>query len=285
MQTMTKDGRSGRAAMTLAAFVAALAALMVAAAAGAQPTADQVLTGFTPTGDYLLEVDAAAVPGAEIFYSQKVGAFLVIASKLPAPVLLWPRTTRVETVHIMKVAKKDDGTVDLLPDAVLADQGTFQVAAQGAASAEAPVTFQVDGHRAALKAKPFLLGTQSAAALGEHDTAYARSAADYTPSAPILSELRQAGGNVRVEVYFGSWCPACKQMVPRIMRVAEELEAAGIDWEFYGLPRPFNDEPRAKERGVTAVPTGIVYRDGKELGRLNGNDWKVPELAIKNLLG
>jgi hypothetical protein len=32
------------------------------------------------------------------------------------------------------------------------------------------------------------------------------------------------------------------------------------------------------------VPTGIVYVDGKEVGRIVGGEWQMPELAIKNVL-
>jgi hypothetical protein len=32
------------------------------------------------------------------------------------------------------------------------------------------------------------------------------------------------------------------------------------------------------------VPTGVVFRDGKEVGRIAGHEWGIPELALKKVL-
>ena len=56
-----------------------------------------------------------------------------------------------------------------------------------------------------------------------------------------------------------------------------------VHFDYYGVPDTFKD-PLMKEKGVDGVPTGIVYVDGKEVGRIIGGQWKIPELAIKNTL-
>ncbi len=91
---------------------------------------------------------------------------------------------------------------------------------------------------------------------------------------------------MRVEVFFGSWCGACATYVPRLIRVADELDGSNIAVDFYGLPRPpaFGQDPRAKAMKITGVPTAIVYVDGKERDRLENNDWKIPELSLNRVL-
>ena len=58
-------------------------------------------------------------------------------------------------------------------------------------------------------------------------------------------------------------------------------KSPNVSFEYYGLPRPFDDEPVALKANIRAVPTGVVYRDGKEIGRIEGGEWKIPELALK----
>ncbi len=261
----------------LAVVVLALL-LILAGPAGAQATG--TLAGFQRTGEWLLEVGGAEVPNAEIYLSELAGAYLIISSKLPAPVILLPRTSSVQTVNLMKIDRLPDGSIDLLPGAALSSQGTFEVLGDGER-----VRFAVDGIKAALKAKPPLLGQQRAESLAAHSPDYARGASAYAPSAPILGDLLHQRRDVRVRVFFGSWCSACKQLVPRIMKVAEALAGSRIHVEYYGLPRQIREDPLAQQVGINSVPTGIVYVDGKEIGRIVGGEWKVPELALKNLLG
>ena len=70
----------------------------------------------------------------------------------------------------------------------------------------------------------------------------------------------------------------------RIMAVADRLEGSKITFDFYGLPPGISGDPEAGRMGIQAVPTGVVFIDGKEAGRISGNGWRVPELAINNLL-
>jgi thiol-disulfide isomerase/thioredoxin len=74
-------------------------------------------------------------------------------------------------------------------------------------------------------------------------------------------------------------------MVPRIMKVAEQTEGSKIDFQFYGLARQFSGDAEAKKYGIKSVPTGVIFVDGKEVGRLSGNDWASPETAIRELIG
>ena len=202
-----------------------------------------------------------------------------MAPELAAPVLIQLREAKVETVDLMKVSRNGDGSIDLLADAMLAPQGAFQVN-----NDRTGIIFSVDGQGAELKEKPPLIGLQEIAALEEHSPEYRRTAEAYTPSNPIVASLKEQSADVRVRVFFGSWCSACKQMVPRIIKVAEQLNGSKIDFEFYGLPIGISGDPEAKKLGITGVPTGVIFRGDEEIGRISGAGWKVPELAINSTL-
>jgi thiol-disulfide isomerase/thioredoxin len=119
-----------------------------------------------------------------------------------------------------------------------------------------------------------------------HSVAYIHRAESYTPSAEVLANLRESDRAVRVRVFFGSWCAACGQSVPRLMKVVQELGSSSpIEVEYYGLPRGFAGEPEAEKYGITGVPTAVVFDRDAEIGRIGGNEWISPEKTLTELLG
>jgi thiol-disulfide isomerase/thioredoxin len=248
-------------------------------AAGAEVPADAVLRDFEPTGDYMLEVDGQTAEGAEIYRSDRVPAYLLVTGRIPAPTLLLPRSGSVETVSLMKLARRADGSVDILADAELEPAGRFTIDEEGE-----QIRFDVGGSAVVLKPRPYLLGLQELDAMLGYSPDYSRAAASYQPDAGTVAALNARSQPVRVRVYFGSWCPHCKQMVPFVLKVAEELEASPIDFEFYGLPKPFTGEPAAEADDISAVPTAVVWVGGREVGRIEGGDWRHPETALARIL-
>jgi len=274
MKTMM-DGIHRRRLM-IGVLGVALAVIVIGTPAASAQTG--AIADFESVG-YEIEVDGAEVSDAEIFQSRTTGSFLILSSKLPAPVLIKLREASVETVNLMKVNRTGEGTVELLPQSTLAVQAPFKITADRTA-----LEFDVEGTQGLLRERPPLLGHQDIAGLEEHSPEYRRTADAYTPSDPIVARLREQQEDVKVQVYFGSWCGHCKQMVPRIMKVAEQLEGSKITFDFYGMPPFSTPDPKAQEAGINAVPTGVIFLDGKEIGRISGSGWKVPELAINNLL-
>jgi thiol-disulfide isomerase/thioredoxin len=258
------------------AFLLATALPLSAAAQGA--AADNVLRDFRPTGDYILMVGGKEV-AADIYQSERAAAILVISSAFTSPVLLEPRTGMAESVSVMKVAKKPDGSVDLLADAVLAPQGQIQFADEA-------VSFTAEGRSGALKPRPPLLGLRGAAEVTQHNPEYLTGARAYKTNAQAVATLKKEKRPVLVRIYYGSWCPHCRQMVPHALRVEQELKASPstVHFEYWGLPPKFGNDPEAMKMGVKAVPTGVVYVNGKESGRIAGTTWESPENTLIAIL-
>lgn len=261
--------------VTATAFLLALVSTM---AGNPLLAAGPPIFGFESVG-FLVTLNGQELEGAEVFQAEAAGAFLILSGELTAPVLLRLRDGQVETLNLMKVNHNANGSVDVLAGATLAAQGGFQVNAD-----RSGVVFMVDEQTVEMKEKPPLLGSQPADSLKAYDPHYERTAEAYSPSDPIVEKLREQSRDVKVSVFFGTWCGACKQMVPRIIAVADQLEGSNIKFDFYGLPRGISGDPEAGKLGIEAVPTGVVFVDGKEAGRISGNGWRVPELAINNLL-
>lgn len=252
----------------------------VAWAAGSGALAAGGPVVFEPVGDFLLVVDGAEHPKAETFRASATAQILILSSALPSPVLLSPGTSSVETLQLMKVAKQPSGLINLFEGATLARQGSFRLEGQN-------VVFTADGHAAALKPRPPLLKNQTAAALLAYSPAYVRYAKAYQPESATLKALGGAHKEpVRVQVFFGSWCPHCTQYVPRLLKVQEMLVGSPVQFEYYGLPPfpEFNKDPEAMRLGLTGVPTGVVWVGGRMAGRITASGWNNPEATLKNIL-
>lgn len=256
----------------------AIAAMLVVAASPALAQGDSLLQGFKLSPDYMLTIDGAVDETAEVYVSQRIPAFLALSEKLSTPFLLIPRTQQVQTVHIMKVAKKDEETVDLLPGAVMGVEGSFSIVGQ-------ELHFSVGGHDVVLAEKPPLLGVKNAADLLTYSADYAHRAEAYTPATGAIAALKAETGDIRVRVFFGSWCPFCRQYVPRMVKVVEEIAGSAVKVDFYGLPHQMSTDPVSGQNGINSVPTGIVWVDGKEAGRIQGDQWRSPEESLVQILG
>lgn len=256
-----------------AAALAASLALCLASLSAAQ----SVLAGFEPFDQYVLEVDGAVDKEAEIFVQRRLPAFLVLPSSSNSPYLLGIRNRLVQSVNLMKVTSTANGNMDLAQDAVSGTVGPLQQSTDG-------FSFSVDGKRYQLKEKPVFLGLARGSGLEEYADRYKIGAEAYTPDAEALEAIRNAEGKVHVRIYFGSWCPFCQRYVPHMVRVAKEISAANVTIDFYGLPKGISSDPVAAEARINSVPTGVVFVDGKEVGRLMQDDWRAPEKTIAKFL-
>jgi len=258
----------------------AFAALAIGLLATGPLLAAQGATADFQRVDYVVKVDGSSVD-AEVWQSRIAGEMLIVSDDLGSPIRLVLRDARAETVQFMKVDERSDGGLTLLPDATDRSLGRFEVSEGGDG-----VSFKMEGRTIELRQKPPLLGTQDLGGMQAYSREYVRLAEQYTPSKAYIDRLRSESRSVRVEVYFGSWCPFCQQMVPRMMRVADELADSTIKVDFYGLPQgdAFSQDLKAKKLDITGVPTGVVYLENREIGRITTNGWKIPELTLNSLL-
>lgn len=266
-----------RSLALLALLVVPVGALLSAPPAAAQGAApDPLFKDFQQIGTFSLKIDDEIQEDADIFQSEAAAAILVMCPELDQPILFNLRSRQIAKVPIMSLAKRPTGSVDILADASLVPAGTFSVNAEGA-------SVNLNGRTVALTERESLTGAREADELISYDPAYARGAQSYSPNENLIKDLRGQGKDIRVEVFFNSKCGVCKQMVPRIIKLDQVLEDDVVKFSYYGVPDTYKD-PEMEKRDISGVPTGIVYVDGKEVGRIVGGQWKIPELAIKNTI-
>jgi thiol-disulfide isomerase/thioredoxin len=255
------------------ARIVALALATPCALAAQSAGSDSHFRGFEPNADHVLVVAGQERPAAEIFLSQSARSYLILSSDLPSPVLVNVGEQTVETVNLMKVARQLDGSVDLLADATLESAGSFRIEGE-------ELAFDVSGKSLRLKASPWTLGKTTGPDLLASNAAYRYTAHGFHPDPAILKRLKNGKEPVRVLTFFGSWCPHCKRHLPLLLKTEKALAGSKFQFEYYGLPRPFDGDAEAKKHGVASVPTAILFVGGKEVGRIPASQWSNPEVAI-----
>ncbi|MBP3581794.1 MAG: thioredoxin [Clostridia bacterium] len=73
-------------------------------------------------------------------------------------------------------------------------------------------------------------------------------------------------GKVCVCDFSASWCGPCRMMAPILEDVSDKYKK---EYFFYQIDIDSAEE-LANKYNITAVPTIVIFKDGKELGRTSG---------------
>jgi thiol-disulfide isomerase/thioredoxin len=237
----------------------------------------------TPAHAATMELAATGqfeVQGAQIYRSlQPPAAFLVSPSPFGRPVFI---TTGPLGARLLDPARISRDGAD--PEVVQVDTSGPQEDFLSVRPEGQNLIVDRDGTTMTLKASPPLLGDRTLDEVIQALPEYRRGAARYTPDPGTLEKLRRVTQPTELVVVFGSWCPHCEQAVPRLVRVLEDVKGAPIGVTFHGVPPGEARDSVMDDLHITRLPTAIVRRDGKELARMEGDDWAAPERSLAMLV-
>jgi tetratricopeptide (TPR) repeat protein len=97
----------------------------------------------------------------------------------------------------------------------------------------------------------------------------------YSPDKKITEQLlKEKMDNIQIRVFFGSWCGDSKRELPRFMKLLQSISFPEKKVELVGLGGSdslYKQSPGHEEAdlGIFRVPVFIIYRDGKEINRIN----------------
>jgi len=83
-----------------------------------------------------------------------------------------------------------------------------------------------------------------------------------------LKELKSLlNETVSFKVFSGTWCSDSRMVLPRFYKLMDTLEFK--KYEVFGLDRKKTSPEKIEQNyNINVVPTFIVFRDGKEIGRI-----------------
>lgn len=107
---------------------------------------------------------------------------------------------------------------------------------------------------------------------------FEEAAAKYKPKARAIKVLSEALSNYELLVFLGTWCPDSHIMIPELFKVLQSVNYPVEKVSLHGLDRDKLDKDGIPTNyNITFVPTVIVLKDGKEIGRIT----EVPHKSIE----
>lgn len=135
------------------------------------------------------------------------------------------------------------------------------------ANAQTPYTSNVDDEKVVI-----LNGIITKYALANNPTAfnwYGANQKGYTPAPAVLSAMSAAKDKYQFMIFGGTWCSDTQFILPKFFKLQEESGIADKDISFFAVDR--QKQTLGNVAGafkITNVPTIIVLKDGKEVGRV-----------------
>ena len=106
----------------------------------------------------------------------------------------------------------------------------------------------------------------------KNDTAfkwYSSSQSYYNPDTATVNAFIRAKGKYQFVVFGGTWCEDTQFILPKFFKLQEKSGITDDAITFFGVNRAKNSLGNiTKAFDVTLVPTIIVMKDGKEMGRV-----------------
>jgi thioredoxin 1 len=83
--------------------------------------------------------------------------------------------------------------------------------------------------------------------------------------------------------FYATWCPPCKQIAP----IYAQLSTAHTTPSKIAFVKVNVDEQReiAAQYGVTAMPTFMVFKDGKKVNEVKGADVRGLKMVVESVVG
>ncbi len=95
----------------------------------------------------------------------------------------------------------------------------------------------------------------------------------YKPNPKLVKKSKRKLKNIEIQIFMGTWCGDSRREVPRFYKVLDALKFDMNKVELVNLSNKkgmYKQSPTGEEKGkfIHRVPTFIVYKEGKEIGRI-----------------
>ncbi|NER18703.1 thioredoxin family protein [Spongiivirga citrea] len=96
---------------------------------------------------------------------------------------------------------------------------------------------------------------------------------NYELNQSAVKTIKKNLNDYKVQIFMGTWCGDSKRQVPRFYKILEAAKYDMTKLEVVGVSNAKEDykkSPTGEEKGlnIKRVPTFILYKKGKEIGRI-----------------
>lgn len=98
---------------------------------------------------------------------------------------------------------------------------------------------------------------------------YAESQSYYKPEAAVLNIFKDSANKFQFIIFGGTWCEDTEFILPKFYKLQEQSNLSENNITLYGVDRDKHTLGHIAEAfAITNVPTIIVMKAGKEIGRI-----------------
>jgi hypothetical protein len=96
---------------------------------------------------------------------------------------------------------------------------------------------------------------------------------EYMPQPSAIEFLAQVAFPVKIEIYYGHWCSDSVNNIPKFLKIMELAANPAFETEFWSVEKMKQGEKRGpvNNRQLKAIPTFVIFLEGKELGEIIEN--------------
>ena len=124
-------------------------------------------------------------------------------------------------------------------------------------------------HTEIYRGKEILVGKTTRQSLRQNPYAewFEKNYEAYHPGKQITARLKPLINQYDFEIYMGTWCGDSRRHVPVFFKV---IDQSGYHKKpvIYTVPRKYKSYKPAQKKNIIRVPTFIVLKNGREIGRI-----------------
>jgi thiol-disulfide isomerase/thioredoxin len=107
----------------------------------------------------------------------------------------------------------------------------------------------------------------------------------YSPDELIIAELKKLNIKCKITIVMGTWCSDSRREVPKFYKILDELNYPEESLTLINVDRNKDGiDSDISSLNIELVPTFIVYRDGKEIGRIIETPEETLEKDLLNII-
>lgn len=143
------------------------------------------------------------------------------------------------------------------------------IAATNIATAQTPYTSSKDEKHPEVTVLNGIISKYALQNTDEFNKWYSSAQNIYDPPKDIVNAMESVKGKVQFVLFGGTWCDDTQFILPRFFKLQEQSGFPDKDISFFGVNRAKQTLGNVSAAfNITNVPTIIVMKDGKEVGRV-----------------
>jgi thiol-disulfide isomerase/thioredoxin len=240
----------------------AVFAVIGLAGASAQVTTNSALNWSDSTRD--VYIDNELDRRTQVLTSDSPSRLALLSSKFQFAIVL------DVTTHTVSTTSKDGFQFPADRTSATSDSNVAMKAIGKFTRVDGPVYFFViDGKPVLIRSHPGATGELSMDKLWETVPVWQSVMKAYEPNAEAVKAIEAIDKDTVVTLAFGTWCPDSKRYVPRLIKALRAAANDRIQIKLIGIDNQFHEPVgTVQPRRITNVPTIMVERGGREIGRI-----------------